>query len=156
MFRKGGKVVVQGGFIPAASGHGGLQIVRDDGQRSAAHVMQGVLTGRYQVLFSLTHDRFDIGKLAARENGHKNLDREYLAAVSINDGELVAGEVYEKLVTGLVFQMHDGVGHAYMALDKAVETGKAVTVRMLGYIFLVQFAATHAFMTQTFAVGRQK
>lgn len=112
MFRKGGKVVVQGGFIPAASGHGGLQIVRDDGQRSAAHVMQGVLTGRYQVLFSLTHDRFDIGKLAARENGHKNLDREYLAAVSINDGELVAGEVYEKLVTGLVFQMHDGVGHA--------------------------------------------
>lgn len=52
--------------------------------------------------------------------------------------------------------MHDGAGHAYMALDKAVETGKAVTIRMLGYILLVQFAAAHTFMPQTFAVGRQK
>ena len=156
MLGKGGKVIVQGSFITAAFGHGCLQVVGHNGQRGSAEVMQGILTGGYQVFLLLAHDGFDISQLAAWKDGHKDFNRDNLTALHIHNGKLVTRKINEELVTRLVFQVHHRVAHAYMALDETVKTGKTVAVRMLGDILLVQFAAAHAFMTQALTVRRQK
>ena len=147
MFGEGSEVIVQGGFITAAFGHGGLQVVGHDGQWGFAEVMQRILTGCYQVFLFLAHDGFDISQLAAWKDGHEDFNRDDLTALHIHNGKLVTRKINEEFVPCLVFQVHHGVGHAYIALDETVKAGKTIAVGILGDVFLVQFAAAHAFMT---------
>ena len=102
--------LVQGNLIPTMLVHTGFQIVTPDNPCDTAEIFARVDMGSCPAFLIHGEECFHIAVAAVWQCGNENICRDNLACVRIDDGSCIACPVDLHDFTGLVMQVHGGVG----------------------------------------------
>ena len=110
MLGKVGEHLVDLWFIAAALGNGRFKVVGHQCPRHTAVEPQCVLGTADEVLELLAGTGLHVGILAAAQYADEHFQFLELPGVPVDNGELLARKIDEKLVAGLVLHPHHGGG----------------------------------------------
>lgn len=125
------------GLISAGPCHRGFQVVRYDGLGYATVIVQGIGATSDQVLPFLAPTGLHVGILAIGQDGHEHFHRDHFPCVPLDDMQLLAREVDEQFLAGVVLELHRAFGLCIFTVVVFQELGIAIGVLGRSDILLV-------------------
>ena len=99
VFCKIGKRLIDLWFVFTALGNGTLQVVGNDSGSGSSKIMKCIFSDVNQIFRLLRVGGFNIGQLAAAQDGGKDFYFSFFTGVGINNGKFITGKVNVGLVT---------------------------------------------------------
>ena len=122
-------------LISAGPGHRRFQVVRDDGLGHATVIVQGIGATSDQVLPFLAPAGLHVGILAIGQDGYEHFHRDYFPCGPVNNMELLAREVDEQFLAGVVLELHRALYLGILAPVVFQELGIAIGI--LGRLHII-------------------
>ena len=133
-----------------------FKIIRHDGHRNPAKIVQGTLAGADKVFFLLRHGCFHVGQLARPKNGQKDLYIHDLTGLGVNKIQLLSRIIHVNLIAGLVVNVHDRINLIDPASVMLTKLRKPKGIAVCFLIFLPQYPPGHPPAFQLFINRREK